>query len=184
MEWSNGITYVGQWRGGKFHGFGAKLYSKGGGYVGDWVEGKRHGWGTSLYDGKWGYDRWEGPFVDDRPHGQGTMYGADEPVVVEFEFFDRDGDGTVSEKELVGRLCGKYGVERAAAEKLFLELDADGDGVIDVREFRKHFGRISDVVAGHAGFPRQPDQRPVFEFSHGTPVAAPSQSGSMDESNG
>ena len=29
--------------GGKFHGFGAKLYSKGGGYVGDWVEGKRHG---------------------------------------------------------------------------------------------------------------------------------------------
>ena len=46
-------------------------------------------WGTSLYDGKWGYDRWEGPFVDDKPHGKGTMYSADEPVVVEFELFDR-----------------------------------------------------------------------------------------------
>merc|ERR1719453_1343076 len=134
MEWSNGIIYIGQWKAGKYHGYGAKLYSKGGGYVGDWVDGKRHGWGTSLYDGKWGYDRWEGPFVDDKPHGKGTMYSADERVVVEFELFDRD-------------------------------------GVIDVREFRKHFGRISEVV-GNEGFPRQPDQRPVFEFFHGKPVAA------------
>ena len=27
-----------------------------------------------LYDGKWGYDRWEGDFVDDKPHGIGQAY--------------------------------------------------------------------------------------------------------------
>ena len=29
--------------------------------------------GANLYGGKWGYDRWEGPFADDRPHGEGVM---------------------------------------------------------------------------------------------------------------
>ena len=74
MAWDNGITYSGQWRGGKYHGQGSKLYSKGGGYVGEWREGRRQGWGVSLYGGKWGYDRWEGPFEEDKPHGKGTMY--------------------------------------------------------------------------------------------------------------
>ena len=32
----------------------------------------------SIYGGKWGYDRWEGQFVDDKPHGEGLMYPAQE----------------------------------------------------------------------------------------------------------
>ena len=77
MDWENGITYVGEWAGGRFHGAGKKLYSRGGGYVGGWREGKRSGWGASLYGGKWGNDRWVGPFEDDFPHGVGTMHAAE-----------------------------------------------------------------------------------------------------------
>ena len=74
MRWSNGITYEGRWKEGKYHGYGMKSYSKGGGYAGMWSGGKRSGWGISLYHGKFGYDRWVGSFVDDKPHGKGSMY--------------------------------------------------------------------------------------------------------------
>ena len=33
--------------------------------------------GAALYGGKWGYDRWEGRFVDDLMHGEGIMYMVD-----------------------------------------------------------------------------------------------------------
>ena len=42
-----------------------------------WREGKRQGWGTSFYDGKFGYDKWVGPFEDDKPHGNGIMHVRD-----------------------------------------------------------------------------------------------------------
>jgi hypothetical protein len=74
MLWDNGITYTGHWRDGKFHGKGAKMYSRGGGYRGDWVEGRRQGAGCMIFAGKFGYDRWEGPFADDTPHGIGVMF--------------------------------------------------------------------------------------------------------------
>lgn len=74
MKWSNGITYDGLWKDGRYNGFGTKSYSKGGGYAGFWKDGQRHGHGTSYYGGKWGYERWEGPFEDDKAHGTGTMY--------------------------------------------------------------------------------------------------------------
>ena len=75
MEWDNGITYTGDWHEGQFHGWGSKLYSRGGGYEGEWQSGKRHGQGTTFYK----YGRWEGPFVDDKPDGSGTMFYDDEP---------------------------------------------------------------------------------------------------------
>jgi hypothetical protein len=71
-----GITYEGEWRDGKYHGHGTKLYSKGGGYSGQWHNGQRSGRGISMYDGKFGYDRWEGWFENDVPHGAGVMYVA------------------------------------------------------------------------------------------------------------
>ena len=48
----------------------------------------REGFGVSLYEGKFGYDRWEGPFVADVPHGAGKMFPVDDPVGagVLFEF--------------------------------------------------------------------------------------------------
>ena len=77
MTWENGISFDGGWLLGQYHGQGTKSYSKGGGYEGPWHKGKRSGLGISRYDGKWGYDRWEGSFVDDRPHGHGIMYMED-----------------------------------------------------------------------------------------------------------
>ena len=95
MAWANGITYEGRWRDGKYDGDGTKSYSRGGGYAGQWKAGARHGWGTSLYDGKWGYERWVGPFENDEAHGVGTMYlreldaveaNAEQRSAVPFEF--------------------------------------------------------------------------------------------------
>ena len=169
MAWANGITYAGEWRDGVYHGRGAKLYSKGGGYDGEWVEGKRQGWGTSFYDGKWGYDRWVGPFEDDLPHGVGTMYDAGDPGVEEFSRFDLDGDGTLSRDEVVGRLCGEYGVRHEDATALFLQCDNDGNGVIDVDEFCAHYDDICEAIGG--AWPQRPDQRPGFEFVRGEPAA-------------
>ena len=73
MVWDNGITYSGTWSHGMFHGAGEKLYSRGGGYSGEWVEGRRQGVGSHIYAGKFGYEQWDGPFVDDQPHGAGKM---------------------------------------------------------------------------------------------------------------
>ena len=80
MEWENGISFDGEWKGGLFDGFGKKAYSKGGGYEGMWRAGKREGWGTSYYDGKFGYDRWEGEW------GERFEYG--EMLVISMKFHD------------------------------------------------------------------------------------------------
>ena len=90
MKWENGITYEGHWTAGKYDGYGSKSYSRGGGYAGMWRHGLREGYGTSYFGGKWGHDRWVGPFVKDMAHGVGTMYphvegGASEEGVP-FEF--------------------------------------------------------------------------------------------------
>ena len=88
MRWANGVEYEGGWCAGAYHGRGRKAYSRGGAYDGAWAHGRRHGRGASVYDGKWGYDRWEGPFVDDKPHGVGTMRMRDAsapPVAFEFD---------------------------------------------------------------------------------------------------
>jgi len=85
MVWENGIAYDGGWLHGMYHGVGRKTYSKGGGYSGGWRLGKRSGLGVSMYGGKWGYDCWEGPFVDDLPDGVGTMTCV-EGTTAEFEF--------------------------------------------------------------------------------------------------
>ena len=88
MVWDNGITYLGGWKDGKYHGHGGKQYSRGGGYLGQWRDGRREGRGVSLYEGKFGFDRWEGPFVADLPHGVGRMFHEDDPAGagVPFEF--------------------------------------------------------------------------------------------------
>jgi hypothetical protein len=77
MRWDNGITYEGSWRQGLYHGEGTKVFTNGGGYCGQWRKGLRHGKGASLYGGKWGYERWEGQFVDDLAHGHGTLFTSD-----------------------------------------------------------------------------------------------------------
>ena len=40
----------------------------------------------SFYDGKWGYEQWEGSFVDDKPHGEGVMVVREGGARVPFAF--------------------------------------------------------------------------------------------------
>ena len=112
MNWENGISYEGGWQAGKYHGYGEKLYSKGGGYQGSWVNGMRHGDGISLFDGKFGFDRWIGPFVSDKPHGVGKMTrwreasdeGAESPTQAQkFEFEHGNPLGFVNSEEYRSR---------------------------------------------------------------------------------
>ncbi|GMI15605.1 hypothetical protein TrVE_jg31 [Triparma verrucosa] len=86
VEWDNGITFRGFLEGRKFHGHGTKLYSKGGGYFGSWRNNKREGFGVSVYGGKWGYDRWEGHFVEDKAEGAGQMFGCEGDMIEGFAF--------------------------------------------------------------------------------------------------
>ena len=48
--WSDGATYVGEWKGGIWHGQGTYTYWNGGyKYVGEHKDGKRHGQGTLIF---------------------------------------------------------------------------------------------------------------------------------------
>jgi hypothetical protein len=86
VTWENGITYRGFLADGKFDGWGAKMYSRGGGYFGNWKEGVRSGRGRSIYGGKWGNDYWEGPWEGDLADGEGRMVKVDGSVQDGFAF--------------------------------------------------------------------------------------------------
>ena len=69
--WSDGATYVGEWKGGIWHGQGTATWSDGATYVGEWKGGIWHGQGTYTY---WngGY-KYVGEHKDGKRHGQGTL---------------------------------------------------------------------------------------------------------------
>ena len=57
--YAKGNKYVGEWKDGKYHGYGTYTDIYGGHYVGEWKDGKHHGNGTStgtygeIYVGEW-----------------------------------------------------------------------------------------------------------------------------------
>jgi len=94
MEWENGIYYEGAWSEGLYHGKGVKAHKNGGGYAGDWKFGLRQGLGENRYAGKWGYDRWQGPFEGDNAHGEGVMFLSEGNRMISFEFDRGEQAGT------------------------------------------------------------------------------------------
>ena len=102
------------------------------------------------------------------PHGDGTMYTVGDPVLAEFDVFDSNGDGVLSREEVVGRLCGEFGAERADAEKMFEALDDNGNGTVELSEFVAHQKEVENIVGKR--FERREDQRPVFSFVRGEPA--------------
>ena len=71
---SDGIKYVGEWKGGKATGHGTLTLADGEQYIGEWENGKRNGQGPLVYgpDSEWAGDKYVGAYKDDKRHGQGT----------------------------------------------------------------------------------------------------------------
>lgn len=170
MAWDNGITYKGEWRDGKYHGVGSKLYSRGGGYRGEWVEGKRQGQGTHFFAGKFGYDRWEGPFVKDQMDGVGTMFYAD-GTSGEFEFkvgmpmttssmadFDGDisdlDDGSPSTRGVAGRYKGGWDAVAGVPEGFGVMMWENGisyKGMWKAGQYHGHGRKLYSRGGGYEG---------------------------------
>jgi hypothetical protein len=65
--------YRGQFKAGRKHGKGVKVWANGDTYAGDFVEDRREGRGVyTLGRGPWEGERYEGDFLNDRRHGTGT----------------------------------------------------------------------------------------------------------------
>lgn len=67
-------TYTGDWKDGKRHGKGTKVYYTGGSYTGDWQYDHQTGYGTDMYpDGS----KYTGNYKKDKRHGKGTFEYSD-----------------------------------------------------------------------------------------------------------
>ena len=65
--------YHGDFRAGRKHGRGVKIWPNGDRYEGDFVEDRREGGGTYLWgEGPWRGQRYTGGYVSDRRHGHGV----------------------------------------------------------------------------------------------------------------
>ena len=73
FSWTDGSTYVGEFRDGRPHGFGTYTWPDGDKYTGFWVAGKRHGLGFHSRLNGFVYI---GNFVDNMPHGEGSSVDA------------------------------------------------------------------------------------------------------------
>lgn len=68
------MTYRGEWRGGKRHGYGKQVYEHGDWYDGEWYEGAFHNRGTYYYKNG---DKYHGIWKQGVNDGEGTMFFAD-----------------------------------------------------------------------------------------------------------
>ena len=65
--------YEGEFRAGRKHGKGIKLWPNGDRYEGEFVEDRKEGVGVYTWGrGPWAGERYEGQYLADRRHGQGT----------------------------------------------------------------------------------------------------------------
>lgn len=90
--YSNGDTYVGEWKDGKFSGIGTYNFLDGAKYVGDWKNDKRNGQGTGTWTNGVKY---VGEYKDDIISGQGVFTWPDgSKYIGEFKNSKKNGQGT------------------------------------------------------------------------------------------
>jgi hypothetical protein len=108
------ITYVGDVRDGKAHGYGHALWSTGTSYEGTWADGKRSGFGTQRYADD---ERFEGQFVDDKRTGEGTyFYRSGQRWVGPWQDNLRHGTGTLYEADGRVRVKGVWERDKLVRE--------------------------------------------------------------------
>jgi hypothetical protein len=73
-SYSNGDTFVGEYKDGKRHGHGTYTFAEGSKYTGEHKDGNFEGRGTITYSGG---GRYVGEVKDNKRNGQGTFFSAD-----------------------------------------------------------------------------------------------------------
>lgn len=108
------ITYVGDVRDNKAHGYGYALWSTGTSYEGTWADGRRSGFGTQRYADD---ERFEGQFVDDKRTGEGTyFYRSGQRWVGPWQDNLRHGTGTLYEADGRVRVKGVWERDKLVRE--------------------------------------------------------------------
>ena len=92
ITWSSGYKYVGEFKDGKKSGQGTYTYPNGATYVGEWEVDKRSGIGTETYvDGR----IYVGQYENNKINGQGTFtYANGDSYVGAFKDYKFNGQGT------------------------------------------------------------------------------------------
>ncbi|MEO0424849.1 MAG: EF-hand domain-containing protein, partial [Pseudomonadota bacterium] len=72
-----------------------------------------------------------------------------------FQAADQDGSGDISQVEFADALAGQ-GIGDATAQKVFSQLDADGDGLVTQAEQRAGVESIASRLQEYAGQPGAP----------------------------
>ena len=97
LKWPNGNTYTGQLKGGLRHGTDTQLFYDGSKYEGDWVNGKREGQGYLVSVDA---DEYLGEFKNDEIHGEGAiLWSNGESYSGHWENGQRHGEGTFTRKD-------------------------------------------------------------------------------------
>ena len=66
---------------------------------------------------------------------------------VAFDFFDKDGLGAITRQNMEASMKDMQGVEEATWDEIIAEVDEDGDGKINFKEFTKMMMRLVDPNA-------------------------------------
>jgi len=88
----DGRTYEGDWRHGRWHGFGRATFANGDSYEGEYRFDQRHGRGLYQWsDGR----QYDGEFDEDKRHGKGTFKWPDGAIYIgDFVYGQREGTGS------------------------------------------------------------------------------------------
>ena len=130
----NGENYVGGFREGKSSGYGIYTFANGDVYEGEYKDGKRHGKGTYTFPSG---EKYEGEYKDGKKNGQGTYTFADgERYTGGFADDQYHGQGTyfyANGMKEVGEF--KFGKLNGYAVRYFADGSVDKEGIWENDEF-------------------------------------------------
>jgi len=90
-----------------------------------------------------------------------TKAFGDEKLRAAFDFFDKDGSGTIDKAKLDAVMCDKEEVDQDMWDVILQEVDEDGDGVINFAEFKKMMVRLVEIKE-----PRYTMELPKVNYSN------------------
>lgn len=189
LTWLSGAEYTGDFEAGKYHGQGTYSSAEGDRYAGEWKEGAGDGKGIlslssgEIHDGEWykGYlllaklspglasaVRWdsalyEGDWIDNRPHGEGTLKWPDGEVYTgEFNDGRKEGRGELTLAN-GNKYEGEYKNDKRHGQGIYTWASGDnyvgewengwrhGQGTFSATDGRKYAGEWKDDLGDGKG---------------------------------